>query len=242
VPHGTPDWGLVGPKSTVYGLDDLGEHAVRLGSAHRWDRRGDEIFSTDFSEGIGDVWPCTSGLGGAIALQTGSARQGAFCLKLTAGRTADFYANASKLLPYPVLSSLGIECSFSYQADTDHVDLLGYVYDGLDQWNPCLRFYPNTGVLECQIGVAAWYQMSLVQGGYRADYCCNTMKIVFNVTRGEYIRAIVNENVYSLVGQPIYNFGNVHAPAFIAHLEHYAVAGENPVCYADCFIVTQNEP
>lgn len=35
MPHGTPDWGLVGPKTTTYGVDDLGEHAVRMGfSSH----------------------------------------------------------------------------------------------------------------------------------------------------------------------------------------------------------------
>ena len=48
MPHGTPDWGLVGPKTTTYGMDDEGEAAVRLGSPHFFDRRGDVLLLTDF--------------------------------------------------------------------------------------------------------------------------------------------------------------------------------------------------
>ncbi|GAI90305.1 unnamed protein product, partial [marine sediment metagenome] len=107
MPHGTPDWGLVGPKDTVYGLDDLGEHAVRLGTPHLWDRRGDVIWMSDFREGLGDVGTFVGpGAGGSVVLHTEYARQGAYCVQLTTDKD-DEIAFLHKYLPFPVYSSEG---------------------------------------------------------------------------------------------------------------------------------------
>lgn len=249
MPHGTPDWGLVGPKSTVYGLDDLGEHAVRMGSPSTWDRRGDVTFATDFRHGIGDMVIWCLGAGCVATLHAGAARQGAYCVKLTAGRDDIRSAGIRKRLPYLVASNLGVECSFGFHPDTDYVQLEGYLQDANGLWEPTLRLYPNTGVLQVRTAPAgAYVQVSATANVHLDVDCINTIKMVFNrhrvlgVYTGYYVRAIVNSVAYPIDTHPIFFTPGVLEYRAMFEFRHYGTFGNNPEGFADNFIVTQNEP
>jgi len=157
MPHGTPDWGLVGPKQTIYGLDDLGEHAVRAGSPHLWDRRGDVYHQTNFSEGL-EVWRRVIGAAGdTVILYTGVVRHGAFSVQLTPGSPAVHQAGLINHFPIPRLSGIGLEYSFS--TDDGHK----YWYWGitqrrqLDEYEASVRFDVENELLEylCDDGRSA---------------------------------------------------------------------------------------
>ncbi len=248
MPHGTPDWGLVGPKSTVYGLDDLGELGVRLGSPVVWDRRGDVVFATDFRNGAGDVYLDWVGAAGGSVLHAGNTRQGAYCLKLTAGSDLTLWAAVTKNLPFLVSGRLGMEVSFSYDTDTDYVYFDALLESGAGRWEPALRFYPNTGVLEVRTApLGGFVQVTATAAVNPGGFCCNTVKMVFDTTRvfgvytGYYVRAIVNDIEYPLDIHPIFFTAGAWVPLSSFEFYHYGTALKNPVVYLDCFIITQNE-
>jgi len=249
MPHGTPDWGLVGPKTTVYGLDDLGELGVRLGGVVVWDRRGDQVFATDFRHGIGDVELFCDGGSCAAVLHTGGARQGAYCLKLTAGDDGLQRAFMRKTLPYLVTGRVGIEASFGFEADTDYVELYANLRDGGGRWEPLLRLDPNTGdlwVITAPASVAV--PVSATADAHLDPSCCNTIKLVVDLTRvfgvytGYYVRAIVNELEYDISAYPIDYAAGAWVPRAQLEFRHYGDDDKNPVGWMDCFIMTQNEP
>ncbi len=242
MPHGTPDWGHTGPKDTVFGLDDLGEHAVRLGSPVVWDRRGDVIFQTDFRDGLGDVRFFGSGAGQANGLWTGQARKGAFCVWLTAGSTLDGYRGLLKPIPFPTLGYCGVEASWSFTANTSYIELIWDIRMAADSPQPTLRVDPNTGLLECRMTVAAWHTISTTAFPYQATRCVNTMKMVFDLANRVYVRAILNEVEYPVPNVPIYVGPVAGVPFASVEFRHYGDGGTNPTGLVDCFIITQNEP
>lgn len=242
MPHGTPDWGLVGPKETVYGLDDLAEHAVRLGTPHLWDRRGDGVWMSDFREGLGDVGTRVGGgAGGSVVLHTVNARQGAYCVKLTTD-DLDLEAALVKHLPYPVFSRLGIEITFGCGGWNDYIEVIGDLRDAVGTWLPEVRWDPTGGTIICRIGLAAWHTMTTTQMAYAFDPCSNSLKMVFDVSLGTYVRVIANDVLYGLTAQPLYHDPAVGTPHFAARVGQHADPGRNAVIYMDNFIVTQNEP
>lgn len=242
MPHGTPDWGLVGPKETTFGLDDLGEHAVRLGSPHIWDRRGDVLMGTKFAEGLGDTVPHSSGLLAATTLHTGYARLGAYCLKLTAGSTVSWNAGVHRIVPYPVFSRLGIEITFGCGLNTAYMELHGTLRDATGTWHPTVRWDPSLGTIICQTGAVAWHTMTTTQLANLTPVCNNSFKMVFDLDLGRYVRVIANDQWYDLGLQPIYRSPLGGAPHFEADILQVGDNGVNAVAYVDCFIVTQNEP
>lgn len=242
MPQGKPDWGVDWTPRTVWGLEDLSEHAARLESPNVWDRRGDVIFQTDFRNGAGDVRFFRGGANAASGLWTGASRKGAFCCYLTSGSTLPGYTALIKTIPFPVMGYCGVEASWSFVADTAYIVLMWDVRMAADNPQPTLQLDPNTGVLRIQTGVAAWHTISTTENPYRSPYCLNTMKMVFDLANRVYVRVILNENSYPLPNIPIYIFAAGGAPFAGAEFRHYGDGGKNAKCYVDSFIVTQNEP
>ncbi len=240
--HGTPDWGHVGPKSTTYGLDDLGEHAVRLGSPHRFDRRGDLLASTDFRDGFGEFVRYNTVVGGNTGLCTGHSRQGAYSIILTSAGTNAGQQGGHIVVPYTVPSRIGGEFTFSVQVDADPWLLQLYWVDRTTVWQARLRYTPATGQL--------WYYNA--GGGdtpfaagvwtFPTGYLRHTMKLVVDMATHQYVRAIFNELPYSLAGILVRNAGGgAYTDIDMWALLERAV-GSDLDMYIDNVIVTQNEP
>jgi len=245
MPHGTPDWGHTGPKETTFGLDDLGEQAVRLGSPHLWDRRGDVLWLTDFRNGLGDMIVAGPPLLGTVSLFTGLARQGAFCVQLAANVSAT--VGLEKGLPYPVLSRIGLEFSFSVvlrsayilaeiQADNTVDAMLGYVrYDqGADELQYMQVPFPP-----------AWEAFATALNPIRGVTCPNTLKVVVDLaaTPPEFVRVIFNNVTYTnIAGVPLFAAATAGRAFVYVRVRHEADAGGDATIHIDNVIVTQNEP
>jgi len=242
MPHGTPDWGHVGPKSTTYGLDDLGEHAVRLGSPHLWDRRGDVVYETNFSEGLGIFTIFLFGLGAGGTLFTGNARSGAFCVQLTGGSDGERMARLLGLIPFPRLDWFGLEFTFSVSAQTEfwrwnlvwHINLVQYnARIQVDCVNNRLEYWGNDGLYhEFAAGVVLDESTELHHTG----------KVVVNTVDWRYVRFILNDVEYDLGQFAVETTGALAGNYFNMAVEHVSVALSNAVAYIDSVILTQNEP
>ena len=240
--HGTPDWGLVGPKRTVFGLDDVGEAAVRLGSPHLWDRRGDSIIIDNFGEGLGMTRPETHGLGASVDLRGGHAFHGAFCAQLTAGSTGIRQANLRYYHGLPLAGPIGLEFSFTLHADVSTLS-----------WE--MHWHLGTEILQCEVAynhvanTLEWEGPGSVMHVFVAgvnidvgDRLWNTGKLVGDFETRQYVRFLLNGNVYDLSGNALNVVAGGTNPHLGVFVENYATPGNNPVVLVDRVILTQNEP
>lgn len=240
--HGLPDWGLRGPRRTTFGLDDLGELAVRLGSPDTWDRRGDVVWWTDFRYGWGDI-PGFGTAGYGTHLMTGYyPRQGAYCLSLYLPALISGHSGIVKYLPYPVSSMVGVEATVSLPAAVAfwgwHIlvrrgttELRAYVH--YDVVNDRLEYLDHLNV----------YQVFATNLNLAALGLCGvTGKLVADIANEQYVRFILNEVEYPLTGIACYTWGLVAARRFQGEIVAWNVDDDEMDAYVDCVIITQNEP
>lgn len=242
MPHGMPDWGLVGPKNITYGLDDLGEAVVRLGSPHLWDRRGDALYLTDFSDGLGMFQTGGSGALFAVDLVTSHARQGAYSVRLRAGSTVNMNAYLAMALPFQMPSGVGLEFSFSIDQWTQYV--LNYIHwwDGTKWYWAGVLYDFVAKTLSYGNFITGFLPLAAGIDLHECTYPEHTMKMVVRMDMGKYERFMLDALSYDMETITIDQGAAVVAPYWYFSIYHYAVPGHNPDCYIDNVIVTQNEP
>jgi len=147
MPHGTPDWGLVGPKSVLYGLDDLGEHAVRAGAVPSWDRRGHVVFSDNFREGLGAWYSLISSADGIICPFTDQALSAPFCVKMVNGSGGATFARMHHYLGYLYRGQCGLELNIAFGVDIEYIKFGMYSRSPAARQFFYVRLTPITGDL-----------------------------------------------------------------------------------------------
>jgi len=242
MPHGTPDWGLVGPKKTTYGLDDLGEHAVRLGSPVLWDRRGDVLVADAFDRGLGEWNWNYNGTGADVQLWTGENRQGAYCVNLVAGKTTNGWAGISRAIPYAVRSRIGLEASVGLDADTSNWQWAITWRDGAWVWDARMRYDFQNQVLQYYDDAAAWQTFATGVKVRAWSGAWSTGKLVVDLTTQEYVRALFADHEYDLSAYGIVKSTTATVVELTVSLIQFGVLGANPEGKVDSVIVTRNEP
>lgn len=240
--HGLPDWGLTGPKATTFGLDDLGEHAVRVGSPVTFDRRGDVIWWTDFRHGMGDVVPYGTSGRETILITGEPTRQGPYCLDLYWPGSASGHSGIRKYLPYPVASRMGIEATFQVEHYNKYWCLDIYVRKGEAELRSRLRYGFDTDALEVMIGLDSYQEVATGMSPAKMLLPLVTAKLVVDVDSEEYVRAIFNDTEYSLEGVGCYSHGLTSARYCDCRIAAYNTNDDEMHGYVDSIIITQNEP
>jgi len=240
--HGTPDWWGGAPKSTTYALGDMAELAVRLGSIVSFDRRGDVIWYDDFRDGIGkfavagsgtgtDVWPV-----GAYGMYRGLA------VNLHTGTLTGNASGIDKVVHYPVLGGIGLECSFVPHWQQLNQRLCCLVYDGTNVYRYQVRYDQTTGKVEAFHSDGAWYTLG-TPGVQRTGYTAyTTMKMVFDCLAVKHVRVLFNGATY--VSSAYAPTVDVDATAKSMELFIYAFTSVDAAIdvTVGSVILTQNEP
>ena len=244
-PHGKPDWGHL-PSTTIFGLDDMGEAVVRLDSPVLWDRRGEVILLDDFEDGLGKCIPNIPATDGAVYRYTGASAHGTICLRVRTGTDPVNTATIAWEIPPPVLSCIGLECSFGFSVltryirwDIEHstggtIRQARLRYDHVNQIMECLN--PAGGYTPCVSGLTT----------DATDAPAHILKLVINPTFDYYWRVILDNTEYDLSAYPY----RVFSPAvgeeviFRVYVEGRVVNSTklNGALYLDRVIGTQNEP
>lgn len=242
MPQGKPDWGVDWSPRTVRGLEDLGEHAVRLGSSHLYDRRGDVYAECDFRNGMG-IWESDiDGLLAAVTLHTGWARWGAYCVKLTGGKDDNHRAGLDCYLPFPVYSGIGLEYSFAVDADAEFwYWRLIWTFGGTRYYGE-VRLDCQTLVLEFYNDVGAWTPFATDVPIARSTALRHTGKLVVDSANMQYLRFLYDDMEYSLVGNGLGTAAPFAGVSLDVGIRLTSQLGKNSVGYVDSTIVTQNEP
>jgi len=242
MPHGNWDYGSYTPKKTIAGLADMGELAVRLGSPDTFDRRGDVMLVDDFEDNINKWVIGASGVGGGVALSNDYARNGSRCAKITSGDAIGDTTSITRNMPYPVISRIGFEISFTYHA---HFNLWGWyvnLYDGVNSHTANIKYADATQLLTYYNSAGADITFATAVDLYAGTALFHTAKLVVDFTTDKYVRFILDDKEYDLSSYAIKVGASANQPLLSAV---YAVAtgtNENNICYADDAIITQNEP
>ena len=242
MPHGLPDWGLEGPKSTTYGLDDLGEQAVRLGSIVSFDRRGDVVLLDDYTQGLTRPQYALNGLGAAYRLVNDRSRWGPLAVRLVGGSTLTRHCVMSYTLGYPVLGSFGVEVGLQFLTELDEVDITLSIFTGARHVEGLLRYERSVPEWEYMDNLGAYvaflspWQINLLNPPF------NTVKLVVDAVNEEYVRAIVDNVSYPMPGVPAWWGVNATSPRLLIEVWMVSRALQNDYVQIDGVIVTQNEP
>ena len=241
-PHGLPDWGLTGPKHVTYGLDDLGEHAVRMGSPHLWDRRGDVIYASDFRDGLAMFHTGAWGLGAQVDLVTGFSRQGAYSVRLRAGSNGQQRAYLQLACPFQDPSNVGLEFSFSVEPNTEKVRAQIEWWDGATSYMAWCRYMHVVKDIDCWVHPGVGHIIDPNVSRHECVRPEHTMKLVVDMAANEYVRFMIDDLSYNLGGLEARRAGAIFPPYWVFTVQQEGVALTNPDIYVDNVIVTQNEP
>jgi len=241
VPHGLPDWGLVGPKQTVYGLDDVGEAVVRLGSPVVWDRRGDVIEMVTFDRGLEGL-QVVPGLGATYDLYSGNARHGALSLRTTTAAIAGSQVHWYEYVPVSIVGAFGVEISFAMDTQSTYmyVDLLALSSDISVEGGIRVNF--STADIAYLSSTGVWTDFTNVGGVVASMHHWHTIKLVIDVITSRYVRLILDDltwdlTAYNLRVVPGTQLGYVRVD--VRTLGSGAAVEHN---WYDGLIITQNEP
>jgi len=241
MPHGTPDWGLVGPKTTVYGLDDMGEAVVRLGSPNVWDRRGDVIEMVMFDRGLEGL-QVIPGLGATYDLYSGNARHGALSLRTTTAAIAGSQVHWYEYVPVSIVGAFGVELSFAMDTQSTYmyVDLLALSTTISLEGGVKIDF--STADISYLSSVGVWTIFANVGGVIASMHHWHTIKLVIDAISGRYVRLILDDQTWNLTAYnlrvvPGTQLGYVRVD--VRTLGSGAAVEHN---WYDGLIITQNEP
>jgi len=246
--HGGPDWGINLPVATVYGVDDMGELAARLGSIVNFDRRGNVMFLDDFESGLNKWIIVLSGGGGdAIVTTNERARSGAVSCKITTGAGAADDERLFHYFAYPVLSKMGSELSLTLEApDIDYIILNLTIDDGVNIKSGGIKILPaalgsSLLTLQYRDETNAWVTFSTATI-FPDDHFFVPAKLVVDMEKNMYERFLLANYAFDLSAYPIHVTAVSPTPGvsvFVVIVGNGAAG--NHSLYIDDVIITQNE-
>lgn len=240
--HGTPDFWGAAPKGTTYGLADMSELAVRLGSFVNYDRRGDVIWADGFDQGGAGYLVTGSGVGTNVYLSCSQVNHGGLCLVLKTGAAEGTMSQVEKAMRYPVLGGVGLEISFVPDTKTALVLLGILLYDGANQTGYTVGYDHATGKINVYDHLGAATLIG-TPGLLRDTYSTySQFKMVINCLTGKYMRAMINEHTYdaSACGGDVIGSGTIKSMVIYSMVT--CGSGGYSEVRVDNMIVTQNEP
>ncbi len=240
--HGQPDYGMYAQKSTIYGLSDMAELAVRLGSINSFDRRGEVVFLDSFEGGLTKWAPVTSISAVTVVQSQGAARSGGFAAKFTGSMVPETVGGIEHYEHYPVLSKLGAEASFTLEADLTYVEIESDLYNGSTYQRFRIRYHMGDQKLQYADSAGAWVDLATGVSIYGYLPLFHTLKVVGDAATGKYVRCLLDDQEYDLSGIAC----QAAASADVKHWRATVLADWLTVAsasiYVDDVILTQNEP
>ena len=241
--HGTQDYGIGAPASTIYIIQDLAELAARIGSVDTFDRRGNVIWVNNFENGIHGWIMEKYGVGNAISWSAESARNGSFCLKMFIPKPGPTWTRASYRLPILVPSRTGVEFCFDTPFGVYRYAIRYTLYDGtnkhearIQHWAPghAVQYYGNDGY---------WHDLEPTYYYEKTAHLYHTAKLVIDPATHKYVRFILDNTFWDMSALSYYIEASVGAPYILPGIEiENGLIGADITPHVDHVIVTQNEP
>jgi len=228
--------------TTIFGNIDTGEMAARLGSIDTFERRGNVVLMETF-EGPALQWiEDLNGDGAAANLSISQVRAGGQSCKLTAGEGVNGMAHIYRIIGALVTGRLGVETTFTLNADTKEIRYGVDWYDGTHVYNSLVMYdllnkrfeYKNAD------GDATPFlsDIELLSGDDR----WHVMKFVVDTATNKFVRFMADNISKDMTGMPIYIDDSDTLASIDTGISHISNHASVKSIYIDNFIVTQNEP
>lgn len=240
--HGAPDCGNVLMPSQAYRLDDLGEHAARLGSVVLYYRSGNVLFMEDFESGLDGWEQVAPGPGSSIVLETLHSYMGSISCQMVASAGGATETTIIKHLPLPTSGHLGFSLLYQLWQEVHYIVWeIDYSIAGARYYLP-IGYYPNTGVLVQQSG---WPGASVFATHYIQPQDISgfhQMKMVVDIDTPYYVSLDLDGIKYDLTGYSAPPFAALSCPRLDIRMDVAASGGDEAIVTVDNVVVTFNEP
>ena len=242
--HGAPDFQNVGVMATVFGVYDLGELGVRLGSIDTYDRRGNVIWLDGVEDGLAPYYTASDGTGASVAQSNAASRNGGYSIALTAGSDGSHSARARRYHGQAIAGKMGFESSFALSAAVGDYTITINLYDGTRLTSYGLKYDPALAklyILQLVMGLAVWTEVGDLDL-FNHQHLFHTLKLVVDTDADAYIRLMLDALTFDLSAYTPYSVANASNPYVNWDHLYTGRLGQNDVLYLDDFILTQNEP
>jgi len=242
MPHGLPDWGLVGPRISTYGLDDLGEAVARLGSPVVLDRRGDVILMDDFSRGLNAARYSPVGIESSYGLVTYPVRSGPYSVRLTTGSDFGDSVLAEWSIAPSIANTFGFELWFTMATHVELYTVLLCHYDGALSHFGAIRLEVDPFQAYYIDSAGVYQPFDISPDPILWIHSFHVLKLAIDITADRYVRVIFDGNTYDLSDYAIRVLPDVRSPYVYATFRAGGDSEEVADTYLDRIIITQSEP
>jgi len=241
--HSGPDWGIVSTVETVYRMDDLGEHAVRLGAVQVHDRRGTVFFYEDFSSALLNRWSTTLEGAGTAAISTATARSGVACCMVGCGNNIGQKSAIEHVHTFPTLGNHGLEVSTSWLNGIDYTEWRYSLFDGTSHIRMYVKYDYQDEILSIMDDNGALQTIASGLKLKQGPLMFHTMKVVGDFVNRQYKRLIMDDVTHDISSYAMYAIPSNLDPFCGIWLGIYNRSGGGLEYAAfDDIILTQNEP
>lgn len=240
MPHGRPDWYNITPMIQVHASEDVNELAARLIDLNVYDRRGNVIHQETFASGLHGVIVGTSA-GGSYGLSTAYARTDGFSLRMshTGPSTDNVWIEHVQGMQFA--SSTGMETSWNIVGQSAVIFMGITRYDGNYWHEASLKYDIDSGELYYLGSDDTFHILDACLYIPRIGSIFHFMKLAVDWDNGNYLRAMIDSHIYSLVNISYYKEASILSPQ---EGFHFGIRGNDissGSIYLDSIICTINE-
>jgi len=240
--HGAKDCSNVLMPDQAFRLDDLGEHAARLGSPVLYSRSGNVLFMEDFQSGLDGWEQVHPGVGSSIELETLHSYMGSVSCQVVASAGGITESTLIKHLPLPMTGHLGFAMLYQLWQEVYYILWeIDYSLAGSRYYLP-IAYYPQTGSLVQQSG---WPGASVFATHYiqPADISgFHQVKLIVDVDSPTYVSLDLDGVKYDMSAYTAPAFAPLSCPRLDVRVDVAARGGDEAIVTLDNVIVTFNEP
>jgi hypothetical protein len=220
----------------------MGELAVRLGSLSTYDRRGEVLWSEDWSHGYSMYSFYLDGTGAAVHLDAGYVDITDYTLKLIAGSTGVHTARLFKYFGGWLGDKLGIETAFFIQAAANYVYLIFSRFKNNVDTIGGIRVKPSTGELAIRNNTGGYTVIDTLGNLALPINVFHYAKLCCNFETHKYMRLLFNQKSYNLSSYNLYQVASGSDNYYFLYIEVDGRGGYNDTVNISHFILTANEP
>ncbi len=188
-----PDYSAYAPNSSRFSLQDLGELAVRLGSYNSFDRRGEQVWSDDFSTGLNDWSMASDPAGGTFKLVAGKRYLSPYQAQITCPTTGNKFVSLTHYLPTGILGKVGCEIALYPENDFTNFYML-LTYNNLTRYfQSQVLVRKNTDIIQISDKTSGLVKIGKLSDYYKLDTSYHVVKLVMDFENGNYIRFMFDD-------------------------------------------------